>query len=70
MAKAWKQGDNPIVLQARKEAAGTGRDIGEILAEMLTEAMRDRDTRRRVDVEKAQKYLGYRNGQKRRGKKR
>lgn len=70
MTKAWEKGDNPIVLHARKEAARTGRDIGEILEEMLAEAKRQRDTARRMDIIQAQKYLGFRNGAKRRENKR
>jgi hypothetical protein len=70
MTRAWEKGDNPIVLHARKEAARTGRDIGDILTEMLGEAKRERDTARRLDIVQAQQYLGFRNRTKRRGNKR
>jgi len=70
MTKSREKGDNPFVLQAKKENSRTGRAIGEILEELLAAAKRDRDTRRRLDIERAQKYLKFRNGRKRRGKQR
>ena len=68
MTKSREKGDNPFVLQAKKVAARTGRDIGEILEEMLAAAKRDRETWQRMKIQQAQKYLKFRNGRKRRGK--
>jgi hypothetical protein len=68
MTKAWEHGENEIVDQARREAARTGRDIGEILNEMLKSAKLARDTARRIRIERAQKFLKLRNTRKRRGK--
>jgi hypothetical protein len=48
MTEAWEHGENEIVDQARREAARTGRDISEILKEMLRAAKAARDTARKV----------------------
>jgi hypothetical protein len=68
MTKAREKGDNEFVEEAKRRAARTGRNIEDILREMLEEATQARDTVRKRKVQKAQKYLKKRNIRKRRGK--
>jgi hypothetical protein len=68
MTKSWEKGENPIVEQAKREAAHTGRDIGEILKEMLVAAKQARNTARRINIQRAQKFLKFRNQRKRRSR--
>lgn len=68
MTKSWEKGENPIVVYAKKEAVRTGREIGDILEELLAAAKRARDTAQRVEIQRAQKFLKLRNKERRRRK--
>ena len=68
MTKSWENPENEIVDNAKREAARTGRDIGEILNEMLQAAKAARDKARQMKIQRAQKFLKLRNKQKRRRK--
>jgi hypothetical protein len=68
MTKSWEQGDNEFVDLARREAARTGRDIEEILEELHEAAKKSRDAARRIKIQRAQKFLKFRNQRKRRSK--
>jgi hypothetical protein len=57
MTRSREKGENPIVVQAKKEAARTGRTPGEILKEMLAAAKRVKDTARRMEIQRAQKFM-------------
>jgi hypothetical protein len=67
MTKSWEQGDNEFVDLAKREAARTGRDAGEILAELMRAAKAARDADRKIRIGRAQKFLKFRNKKKRRG---
>lgn len=68
MTKSQESGENEVTEQAKREAARTGRDICDILEEMLARAKAARDTERSQKIIRAQKYYGCRNIAKRRGK--
>ena len=68
MTKAPESGENDITGLARREAQRTGRDVCEILADILRKARAAGDTPRVKKIERAQKYLGCRNIRKRKGK--
>ena len=68
MTKSWEHAHNEIIGEARKEAARTGRDISDILKEMLKAAKAARDKARGMKIQRAQKFLKFRNRQKRRRK--
>jgi hypothetical protein len=69
MTKSRESGENEITIEAKGEAARSGRHICEVLEELLRKANRTRDRARIKKVERAQKYEGCRNIQKRRGRK-
>ena len=66
MTKAWEKGDSEIIDQARRKTVRTGRDVDEILKDMLKAAKAARDADRRVRIQRAQKFLKVRNKRKRR----
>ena len=66
MTKSWEKGDSPIVEHAKKEAARTGRDIAEILREMLVAAKQAKNKAQKREIQRAQKFLKIRNPKKRR----
>ena len=65
MTKAQEQGENEYTDAARREAAKSGRNVCDILAEWLQEAKRAGDTEAVRKIVAAQKYLGCRNKRKR-----
>jgi hypothetical protein len=68
VTKAPEKGVNEITEEARREVARTGKDICDILKEMLKKAKAAKDKARERKIKRAQKYLGCRNKRKR-GKK-
>jgi hypothetical protein len=65
VTKTPEKGDNDVTDEARREAARTGKDVCQILAEMLRKAKRAKDKARQRKIVRAQKYLGCRNKRKR-----
>ncbi len=65
MTKSQEKGANEITEEAKREAARTGRDICDILKEMLREAKAAKDKDREQKIKRAEKYLGCRNRRKR-----
>jgi hypothetical protein len=65
MTKSQEKGENEIVIEARREAARTSKNICDILKEMLMKAKAAKDKNREVKIKRAEKYLGCRNKQKR-----
>lgn len=68
VTKAREKGENEITEEAKQEAARTGKDVCDILEEMLAKAKAAKDKERERKIKRAQKYLGCRNKRKR-GKK-
>ena len=68
MTKSQERGENEITIEAKREAARTGRDVCAILAEMLRQARATNDAAREKKIIRAQKYLGCRNIRRRRSK--
>lgn len=68
MTKAPEKGENELTDEAKREAARSGKDICDILKELLQKAKRAKDKVRERQIKRAQKYLGCRNKRKR-GKK-
>jgi hypothetical protein len=66
MTKSQEKGENEITDQARREAARSGREICDILNDMLAQARADKDQEAERKIRRAQKYLGCRNKRKRR----
>ena len=66
MTRSWEKGDSPIIEHAKKEAMRTGRAIEEILLEMLATAKQAKDTKQRLEIQRAQKFFKIRNPRKRR----
>jgi hypothetical protein len=67
MTKAHEHGENEISVAAKLEAARTGRQVCDILAEWLQQAKQAGDNDRIRKIVRAQKYLGCQNIRKRRG---
>jgi hypothetical protein len=65
MTKAQEKGENEITDEAKREAALTGKDICDILKEMLKEAKAAKNAERERKIKRAEKYLGCRNKRKR-----
>lgn len=65
MTKAQEKGENEVTIEARREAAATGKNICDILKEMLDAAKSAKDKDRERKIRRAQKYLGCRNKRKR-----
>lgn len=65
MTKAREKGDDEITLEAKREAARTGRDICAILKELLRQAKATKDKTREAKIKRAEKFLGCRNKRKR-----
>ena len=65
MSKSTERGENYISLQAKTEAQQSGRDPCDILLEWLAEAIEIGNKQEVRDIQKAQKFLGCRNKQKR-----
>ncbi len=65
MTKAHEKNENEITVEAKREAARTGRHICDVLHEMLTGAKIARDKARQTKIVEAQKFLGCRNKRKR-----
>jgi hypothetical protein len=65
MTKSQEKGENEITDEAKREAALSGRDICDILNEMLRKAKAAKDQERERKIKRAQKYLGCRNKRKR-----
>jgi hypothetical protein len=68
VTKAPESGENEISLEAKREAARTGKNVCAILDEMLAQARAAGDRIQERKVIRAQKYLGCRNVRKRRSK--
>jgi len=66
MTKSNERGENEITRAARQEATRTGRDVCDILRDMLAEARAVRDFGNIIKIQRAQKYLGCRNIRRRR----
>ena len=64
MTKSPEKGQNEITDEAQREAARTGKDICDILREMLRRAKVDKDKDRERKIKRAEKYLGCRNKRK------
>jgi hypothetical protein len=65
VTKSPEKGENEITDEAKRKAARTGKDVCDLLNEMLAQAKADRDTARERKIKRAQKYLGCRNKRKR-----
>lgn len=65
MTKAQEKGENDITDEAKREAARTGRDVCDILKDMLQSAKAARDKGRVAKTKRAEKHLGCRNKRKR-----
>jgi hypothetical protein len=65
MTKAQEKGENEITAQARREADHTGKDICDILKEMLREVKSTKNKDLERKIKRAEKYLGCRNKRKR-----
>jgi hypothetical protein len=65
MTKSQEKGENEITDEARRQAVLTGKDICDILKEMLRQAKTARDKNRERKIKRAEKYLGCRNIRKR-----
>lgn len=65
MSKTWEKGENYISLQAKELAQSTGRNPCDILHEWLSNAKQSGNRKEVRDIQKAQKFLGCRNIQKR-----
>lgn len=68
MTKSRESGENEITDEAKREASRTKQDPSIILAAWFAEAKAAGDGRRASKIVRAQKYLGYRNIQKRKPK--
>jgi len=66
MTKAQEGGENEITAEAKREAARTGRDVCDILAEMCGKARSAGDSARERKIVQAEKFLRCRNVRKRR----
>ncbi len=66
MTKRRERGENEFTRAAKQIAARTGRDVCDILKEMLQQAQAAGDSQRVTGIRRAQKYLGCRNFRKRR----
>ena len=66
MTKSPEHGENEVTRLAMREASRTGRDVCDILAEMLAGAKAAGDAEQVQKVIRAQKYLGCRNVRRRR----
>jgi hypothetical protein len=65
MTKSHQKSENEITVEAKREAARTGKHLCEVLYEMLTIARIARDKARQTKIIEAQKFLGCRNKRKR-----
>jgi hypothetical protein len=65
MTKSQEKGANEITDEAKRMAARTGKDVCDILNDMLAEARADKNTGREQKIKRAEKYLGCRNKRKR-----
>jgi hypothetical protein len=65
MTKSQEKGENEVTDEARREAARTGKDICDILREMLKKAKTAKYMDRVGKIKRAEKYLGCRNKRKR-----
>jgi hypothetical protein len=65
VTKSPEEGDNDVTDEARREAVRSGKDVCQVLAEMLRKAKRAKDQDRQRKIVRAQKYLGCRNKRKR-----
>jgi len=68
MTRSPERGENEITRLAKRLAAQSGRDVCDILEEMLAEAQARADSGRVMKVRRAQKYLGCRNRRRRKKK--
>jgi hypothetical protein len=68
VTKSPEKGENEITVEAKREAALTGRHVCDILQMMLKRAKAAKDAERERKIKRAQKFLGCRNRRKR-GKK-
>ena len=64
MTKSREKGDDEVTLAAKREAARTGKDICDILKEMLKQAKAAKDRERERKIKRAEKFLGCRNKRK------
>jgi hypothetical protein len=64
-SKSIQKGENYVSLDAKAEAQRSGKDSCDILLEWLAEAKQLENTQKVRDIQKAQKFLGCRNIQKR-----
>jgi hypothetical protein len=69
VTKSHESGDDSLVDEVRREAQRTGEDPGAILRRRRQQAKQDRDKKELRRINRAEKYLGYRNRRKR-GKRR
>ncbi len=69
MTKSHEKGENEITLAAKKEALRTGRGVVDVLKEMRQRAVAARDKALKKKIVKAQKYVKFRNKQKRQRRK-
>jgi hypothetical protein len=65
MTKSQEKGENEITDEAKREASRTGRDVCDILKEMMRAAKAVKDEDRVRKIKRAEKYLGCRNKRKR-----
>ena len=65
MTKSQEKGENEITAQAKREALLTGKDVCDILKEMLRNAKTAKNKDRERKIKRAEKYLGCRNKRKR-----
>lgn len=63
--KSYQKNSNYITLQAKTEAKVSGKDPCDILSDWLVEAKITNNKQRIADIERAQKFMGCRNKQKR-----
>jgi hypothetical protein len=66
MTKRRERGENEFTRAAKEQAARTGRDVCDILKEMLQKALAAGERSKVAKIRRAQKYLGCRNTRKRR----
>jgi hypothetical protein len=65
MTRSQEKGANEITNEAKLQAARTGKDVCDILKEMLKEAQAAKNKDRERKIKRAEKYLGCRNKRKR-----
>jgi hypothetical protein len=69
MTKSREEGENEFTRQAKRKAMRTGEDIESILERMLRLAKQQKDSKQRLKIVRAQKFVERRNVGKRKRRK-